>query len=491
MDNLELKNEVKQISTQLKQSPNDDSVKTNYFWTLHKLAKAEIESSGISNAISVVVEMSKYQLKSPMGFNSTGWAIYKILKLIVQDQNLHNQHQNSIPILVKALETIEIDNSSHLYSTLFWVLNKLAESNSLWFLSFIKSHGLEKFSPDDYKPNEYKGKKLNSLALSVHLKAAKIIENLTDGKLLSVNWFFPFLDRILEKYPYEIWLNYHKSKFYIIQGEFEKARRLIFNIMKKKDREFWLWHLLGETYENMDDEKALSCFSKGLLLGGKPEMLLGIKLSAAKLQLKLGYYTEARAELEVIKKIREDKKWKIPDEIKRLLNNEYVRKADQKKDLVSFYTEKAASITNILIEQYPKQNGIITNILEDKHWAFIGLELNKTARYILNKNDNFKIGDIVSVRIVENMINGEKKYDVKRMEKIESQISFDFIKEVKGHVKSFEGKNFGFIDDIFIPPPLMLANNLADKSLIEGIALLEFNKVKKVNSWKMITVSKK
>ncbi|MBI9042809.1 hypothetical protein [Lutibacter sp.] len=489
MNNLELKNEVKEISNKLKTNPNDETLKTNYFWTLHKWAKAEIESNGISHAISAVVEMSKYQLKSPMGYNSTGWAVYKILKLMVQDQNVHSQHHNSISLLVKALDTIEIDNSTHLYSTLFWVLNKLAESNSLWFLSFIRSHGLEVFSPDDYKPNEYNGKKLNSLALSVHLKAAKIIENLSEGKLQSVNWFFPYLNKILEKYPYEIWLNYHKSKFFIILDDFEKARKLIFNIMKKKEKEFWLWHLLGETYENTDDEKALSCFAKGLLLGGKPEMLIGIKLSTAKVQLKLGYFTEARTELEIIKKIREDNNWKITDDIKQLLNNEFIRKADQKKDLVPFYTEKAATIANILIEQYPEQKGIITNILEDHHWAFIGFELNKTARYILKKNDNFKIGDVVSIHIVEDIIGGVKKYDVKSIKKHDGKTSFDFIKNIKGELKKINGKDFGFIEDVFIPPQLILANNLIDKSLIEGLALLEYNKDKKTNTWKMITIN--
>lgn len=481
---------VEEIKERLKQSPNDESIKTNYFWTLHKWTKAEIEDKSISHAISSVIEMSKYQVKSPMGFNSTGWHIYKILKYMVQDKNILENNLHSIPILVKALNTIKIDNSSHLYSTLFWALNKLADKNSVWFLSFIRSHGLKDFSPDDYKPRDYNGKKLNSLALSIHLKAAKIIENIQEGRLQTVNWFFPYLNNVLEKYPFEIWLNYHKSKFYIIQGELNKARALIFNIMKKKDREFWLWHLLGETYEQSNDEKALSCFSKGLLLGGKPEMLIGIKLSTAKLLLKLGYYREAKTELEFVKEIREKNKWKISDEIKKLLNNEYILKADRREDLIPFYKEKAVLVDNILIEQYPEYNGIITNIIEDKHWAFIGFELNKTARYILKKSENYKVGNTVSARIVESIINGEKKYDAKYIKKLESSNTFNFIKNIKGNVRRTEGHDFGFIEDIFIPPHLITANKIDDKSYIEGIALQEYNKNKKENTWKIFLISK-
>jgi len=51
------------------------------------------------------------------------------------------------------------------------------------------------------------------------------------------------------------------------------------------------------------------------------------------------------------------------------------------------------------------------------------------------------------------------------------------------------GKDFGFIEDAFIPPQLILANSLIDKSFIEGLALLEYNKDKKTNTWKMITIN--
>ena len=51
-----------------------------------------------------------------------------------------------------------------------------------------------------------------------------------------------------------------------------------------------------------------------------------------------------------------------------------------------------------------------------------------------------------------------------------------------------DGKNFGFVESTYIPNQLIIANNLTDKLQIEGLAVLEFNKERQANSWKMITI---
>lgn len=297
---LELK--LKELRYNLKSNPSDSRLKEDLFWTLHKWTKKQLEESDISHAINGVLEMSLYQINNSMGYNSTGWAVYKILKTFIQNYEIKSNNILVIPTLVESLSKIQIDNSSHLYSSIFWSLNKLADAKSVWFLKFIKHHGLDKFEPEDYKPHEYQGKKLNSLVLSIHLKAAKIIENLTEGKLQTVNWFLPMIDKLLSKYPNEIWLIYHKSKFLIVQNNLVEARKLIFKIMDKKEDQFWIWHLLGETYEQENNEKALPYFSKAILLGKDEKMLLGVRLSLAKTLLNLGYFTESRTELEKIKR---------------------------------------------------------------------------------------------------------------------------------------------------------------------------------------------
>lgn len=63
-------------------------------------------------------------------------------------------------------------------------------------------------------------------------------------------------------------------------------------------------------------------------------------------------------------------------------------------------------------------------------------------------------------------------------------------KSFKGTLKVIEGKGFGFIDNIFVPPYLVNQNNLTEKNGLdfEGNAILNFNKKKGIWDWKIISI---
>jgi len=478
------------LKKRVEQNPNDLRIKGNYFWLLHRRVKENLEKKDLHKSILGLNEMGKNLLQSEMANNSIGWNIYKTLKILSTDKDLINKYKNYIPLLTKNLQKINIGLNPQLYSSLFWVLNKLADGSSLWFLEFAKKVELKNFRSSDFEEREYNRKKFNSLVVSVHLKLAKIITgNTLPEQLEYVNWLLPKLEELSDRYPSEIWLIHQRGKMLLQLKKFNEAREMIFKVLKSKQNQFWAWAILGETYLNIDDEKALACFSKGILLGGKPEMLIGIKLLAAKHLFKLGYYSEAKTELTEIVEIRKKNGWKITNEIKALIDNKHIINSEFNKDLLPFYKEKATAIEQILLEQLPEAKGVIVNIHNKKGWAFITFGVNKTARYILTEKDDYKIGDFVSVRVDERMIAGEKKYDVKYIEKIEEIINLDFIKRIKGELIKGKNKDFGFVNNMFIPAYLIKQYKIEDKDFIEALAVAEYNKNKEI-AWKLFKIYK-
>ena len=97
-----------------------------------------------------------------------------------------------------------------------------------------------------------------------------------------------------------------------------------------------------------------------------------------------------------------------------------------------------------------------------------------------------QIGDILKVRF-----NGDGQdgfYKVLTLEKTDSNLDTEAIKDFKGTLKVISPQNFGFIEDIFIEPKFIQMFNLSNGQQLKGKALLTFNKKKNEWGWKAIIV---
>ena len=56
----------------------------------------------------------------------------------------------------------------------------------------------------------------------------------------------------------------------------------------------------------------------------------------------------------------------------------------------------------------------------------------------------------------------------------------------EGTLNVFSRQNFGFVDDIFIEPGYVRANNLRNRQTLKGKAILSFIKKKNEWGWKAI-----
>ena len=64
----------------------------------------------------------------------------------------------------------------------------------------------------------------------------------------------------------------------------------------------------------------------------------------------------------------------------------------------------------------------------------------------------------------------------------------DAIKDFQGKLKLRESVNFGFVEDVFIEPNLIVKHELKNKDMLEGKAILSFNKKKNEWGWKAIEI---
>ena len=97
-----------------------------------------------------------------------------------------------------------------------------------------------------------------------------------------------------------------------------------------------------------------------------------------------------------------------------------------------------------------------------------------------------KIGDLINVRF-----SGEGQdgfYKVLSIKKSSSDSVCNAIKDFQGNLKMREPASFGFVEDIFVEPSLIVKHELNKNDMIKGKAILSFNKKKNEWGWKAIEI---
>jgi tetratricopeptide (TPR) repeat protein len=490
------KNKITTLREKIKRSPSNNSVQTEMFWALYRCGAKSFEEGKIQEAINIALEMSRYLLAQTNAYNSIGWLIFKMLKAINSDEGLRKEFSYVVGDFVKALGNVELEGV--LYSALYRMLYKFAEENSLWFLTFIKHHGLDKFSADDMKGIEIKSPNSNGktrktfpLYILVHMKAAKIIEKMfaessvssgnlsvninSNSKRKSLEWFLPYLENAARKFPKEIWIVYHIGKFKLLLGDVEQARKYLLKVSEKQRKQFWIWANIGETYVENDKETALAYFSHAMQLLNNVEErhTLSLRFSAAQLLSELGKEDLAKTELEKVMSIREEWGYKTPDKLQRMLDKLSNVKSAEYDEVEKFYKEYSLKLEEILYSDLPEYIGIVENIKREKNWVFVRFSAENTARYVGKKANELNAGDVVKIKIKENYINGEKKYDAPIIKLSEDQeLNLAFALKIKDVVE-IDSKGHGHLQNYFIPQSMLKRNNIKDNDEISAIFIKE------------------
>lgn len=188
--------------------------------------------------------------------------------------------------------------------------------------------------------------------ISVLSKYPSEIKNIED--------FCNFIDLVMEKFPKNDYLFYHKANILFCNGETEKAEKLAIFFAKKKLDSFWIWQFLGDIYKLKNIDLSISCFCKSLLCKDPETFKHRNHLELARLFYNQKKFDYARSELENFLEIRDQQEWKKEEQIIRQTQEPWFISA-KKIEMKSIYKNLAQKVTDIFTENL---NWIPANIGE-------------------------------------------------------------------------------------------------------------------------------
>lgn len=379
------------------------------------------------------------------------------------------------------------------YSFLFKAFHKAFKADSI-YLDFADWWDFRNFRNEDHKKEIIPNLKdpimsiaeQGFIAYSKHLVPKQLFQQdrvLDKNKVLQ---FIILLDDVIESHPEHQYLPYFKGKLLLALGDTENILSAVLPFARKKRNDFWVWEVLSEAFPD-DEKKKITCFCKALSCKAADEFLINLRQKMVTWFIDNNMFDEAKTEIEFIIKAREANEWKIPPQINNWLSQTWYTSATSKTSNIDYYRKYLPIADNILYQDVPQETVIVDFVNTNKKILnFIASESKfgffKYDRYL----KDVQIGDILNVRFQGGSNQGA--YQAYTVSKINDEVfRKQFLKEVEGKLNVPAGKPFGFLDDVFVHPTVVLRNNLADGMHLKGQAIKSYNQDKKQWGWKFIS----
>ncbi len=251
---------------------------------------------------------------------------------------------------------------------------------------------------------------------------------------------------------------------------------------KTKRNNFWIWELFADVY-SAEKDTVFACYCKALTCKSPGEMLIGLRQKMAKELILRNQFDEAKTEIEILMKIRKEKGYNVPNEISSWQSQDWYNKAVTQKSNFKLYEKHAHKAESVLffdireelifVESVNKEKNILNFIASETKFGFL-----KYDKFFKNIN----AGEILKVRFQES--SKDKYYSLYTAEKFQNdEFKAQFTKTVEGNINIPAGKNFGFVNDIFIHPTIIEKNNLQNNQFLQITATKKFNKSKNQWAW--------
>lgn len=92
-------------------------------------------------------------------------------------------------------------------------------------------------------------------------------------------------------------ITWNRAKVWMAHKEYAEARKCVLAMIEQKDKEYWTWSALGDTYLVEDESLAASAYCKALLCKLPVKYGAPLKLKLARLLVKENFVTEASIEV--------------------------------------------------------------------------------------------------------------------------------------------------------------------------------------------------
>ncbi len=496
--------------------------KRSIAWVYYEFLKLHSNIENIDKSIDFLTKLKALELPEDesMIFDSFAFQIGKLIFNLGHEKHIDFIKLNSI---FETIKNFHFSKPSEGYSFLHKAFHKGHKGWSR-YLEFADWWNFDNFRTEDYLPEIYNDQKLMSLVEQGYIAYSK---KLFEGTIVQSNEtyhnhqqkevkihreelplaasseceislaktidkekvqsFLPKLDLIIEKHPEYQYPQYYKAKLLLALGGNDDILANFIPFALKNRNKFWVWEVLADIYPNKNENK-LSCLCKALSLKNPDEFTIKTRQKLAELLISLNKFKEAKTEIQKIISIRKENNWGIPEKINEWTKQKWYLKIQSNKDNKAFYSLHLRNAEDILYTYIPEETVAIEFVNEDK--AMLSFIQSRTKHGFFKYAgliDNPKIGDLLKVRFANNN-NKDDYYKILSAKLASKDDSCEAIKEFNGILKIKSTASFGFVEDIFIHPTLIVKHELDANTLISGKAILSYNKKQNQWGWKAFEI---
>jgi len=228
-----------------------------------------------------------------------------------------------------------IYGASHWHSEILKIADRWMVEQELWrFFDFFQKWGVRNFLNNDWEEEingEFTNKPLVRQALHDIFEFAKLESNHNKN----FQWIMPLYEKALKKFSDDKWLLREYATLLHICGKNEEAIIQYKSVILELADQAYVWHEFSKLLFNVDIEIAISILCKSITTQRNEGFLGGIRLDLATLLIEKDKLEEAKRELNIYKKHRQEKGWKLSEEFE-LLDKKLVDIEASSNDL-NFY----------------------------------------------------------------------------------------------------------------------------------------------------------
>lgn len=203
---------------------------------------------------------------------------------------------------------------SHWHSEILKLANRfMVEENSWRFFNFFYFWGYRNLRSEDWQDEtdgEHTYKPLARKSLSIinkHIKSNDIDTN-------DLNWVLELYNIALKKFEGDTWLLREYATLLYKVNKVEDAIAIYKNIILDLSDQAYVWHEFAKLLESIDINISISMLCKAISIQRNEDFLDQIHLELAKLLKQKEFNVEAKTELMLYEKHRNEKGWKLSEE---------------------------------------------------------------------------------------------------------------------------------------------------------------------------------
>ncbi|WP_417857771.1 DUF7017 domain-containing protein [Xanthomarina gelatinilytica] len=243
--------------------------------------------------------------------------------------NVFNAHkENRFSDLWNLFEQYNNNYSKHgqskWHSEILNLAERFMKENDEWrFLNFFKNWNPENLRSDDWKETKKDENTYKPLATKAIKKAFEILKTQTSEQNLS--WLIQPYEKAIKLFPDDEWMLREKALLHLKNNQLDLAINIYKQLVLELATKHYVWQEFSECIIS-DNSLKVGMLSKALKLENNEDFLGDIHLNLAKVLIDENLLENALVELEVYKKHRELKNWKLSSDFDELYN-----KANQAK----------------------------------------------------------------------------------------------------------------------------------------------------------------